>query len=287
MRGRGRRARRILHRGAAAGGIHGDAVHVQPLEHLDVVARQRAGLLDVPGVQRERPAASLGLGRLHSAAFRGQHAHRGLVHVREREALHAAGEQCHAAALGSGGRRHRGHAPSHSRQRHGRRQLHHRDQPSPQTVSRAGWEPSREAPGQPAGDGQRRKRPTHARGIRYQGHQERAKEGVARGPRVPLLDARAGALDQRSVLHTRRTRRHAGQAAEAVVHVRDERRREIGAAFHARLHQIDAPAWRVHFLAPEQIRGTRGEAEAAVDARVDAGDRGAVRAGKRPCPWHV
>ena len=60
-----------------------------------------AGLLDVPGVQRQRAAAALGLGRLHPAPFRGQHAHGGLVHVRERQALHAAGEQRHPAALGA------------------------------------------------------------------------------------------------------------------------------------------------------------------------------------------
>ena len=234
------------------------------------------------GVQRQRPAASLRLGRFHPAPFRGQHAHGGLVHVREREPLHAPGQERHPAALGARGRRRGRDALPHARQRHRRRQFDHRGQSPPQAVWRAGGEPPREAASQPAGDRQRRQGPAHARGVRHQRHQQRAEGGVARGPRVALLDARARALDERPVLHARRARRHARHAAEAVVHVRDERRRQLGPPFHARLHQVDAAAGRVHLLAPQQIRRAGRKAEPAVDARVDARDRRAIGPRKRP-----
>ena len=69
------------------------------LEHLDGVPGQRARLVDVAGVQRQRAAAALRRGRRHPAAFGREHAHGGLVHVPEREALHAAGQHRHLQAL--------------------------------------------------------------------------------------------------------------------------------------------------------------------------------------------
>jgi hypothetical protein len=40
-------------------------------------------------------------------------------------------------------------------------------------------------------------------------------------------------------------------------------------AFGGELHQVDAAAWRVHLLAPEDVGRADGETETAVHALVD------------------
>jgi hypothetical protein len=48
-----------------------------------------------------------------------------------------------------------------------------------------------------------------------------------------------------------------------------EGRGQLRTPFDPGLHQIDSPARRIHFLAPEDIGRARGQAEAAVDAGID------------------
>src|SRR2546429_4156858 len=54
---------------------------------------------------------------------------------------------------------------------------------------------------------------------------------------------------------------------------------DVETAFRHRAHQIDASARRVHFFAEHAIRGTGGEADAAVDARANGIECGGGRGG--------
>ena len=98
-----------------------------------------------------------------------------------------------------------------------------------------------------------------------------------RPPQQPLaqraapaaLHLRPRVLDQLVVLHAGRAGRDAGHAAEAVVECVDHRRRELAALLEPGPHQHDAPAGRVHLLAPERVGRAGGQAEAAVHAVVD------------------
>ena len=151
----------------------------------------------LPGVQRQRAAASLRSGRLHAAAFGGQHAHRRLVDMRERQPLHAAGQQRDLhAPLGPGGRRVTGAhgAGACPRKRDAAAPAPRiATQPAPQTASprsgAAATRASRRA--SPPHERQRHQRQPHPRGIRHQRHQQRAEQPVAGRPRIALLDLRA------------------------------------------------------------------------------------------------
>ena len=65
----------------------------------------------------------------------------------------------------------------------------------------------------------------------------------------------------------------------------DEGRRHLGASFDAGLHQVDAPARRVHLLAPQQIRRTGRQTEAAMDALVDQRGTGSGRCAGLSLAW--
>ena len=89
---------------------------------------------------------------------------------------------------------------------------------------------------------------------------------------------------KRPVLHARRTGRDAGHAAETGVEVPDEALGHADAPFEARLHQVEAAAWRIHLFAPQGIRRARRQAEAAMDALVDERSLGwmvSVEGGRR------
>src|SRR5262249_31313442 len=78
------------------------------------------------------------------------------------------------------------------------------------------------------------------------------------------LDLWARGLDQLVKLYSRRTGRHAGHAAEAVVDVLDEVLGHADLTMRGHLHQLDAPARRVHLLTPKQVCRASRQAEAAV-----------------------
>src|SRR5688500_3035239 len=56
--------------------------------------------------------------------------------------------------------------------------------------------------------------------------------------------------------------------------------RERGTPVYAGLHQVDAPAGRIHFLAPKHVRRAGRQAEPTVHALVDKGRWRCVGAGK-------
>src|SRR5215210_2233928 len=87
---------------------------------------------------------------------------------------------------------------------------------------------------------------------------------------VAALDLLARGLDELVVLHPRRTGRDAGHAPEAEVPVANH------LVVHrllveALVHQVDAPARRVHLLSEEHVRRARRQAEATVHALVYVG----------------
>ncbi len=88
--------------------------------------------------------------------------------------------------------------------------------------------------------------------------------------RAPVLALELGArgFDQPVVLHAGGAGGHAGHAAQAPVEMLDVAVGEPGFAFGAQLHQVDAPAGRIHLFAPQRVGGAGGQAEAAVDALV-------------------
>ena len=95
----------ILHRGSATGRVGDDAIDAGGLEDLDVVTRQLARLVDVARVQRQRTAAALRARRIDAAPFRGKDANGRLVHIGERDPLHAPFEKRDLHALGPDSRR--------------------------------------------------------------------------------------------------------------------------------------------------------------------------------------
>ena len=105
--------------------------------------------------------------------------------------------------------------------------------------------------------------------VRKDGEDAGAHKPVERPSAMVLLDVVAGLLDQPVVLHTRRARRNARHAAETPIEVFDDGVAQRDRPVHEALHQVDAPARRVHLLVPEGIGGARREAEAAVDAVCD------------------
>src|SRR5208282_801051 len=107
-----------------------------------------------------------------------------------------------------------------------------------------------------------------------------AQDPVGHRAGVIALDLGACGFDQFVVLHSRGTRRQARHAAETVVHMVDERRIELDLPlfFQAELHQVDAPARRVHLLAPKCVGRTSSQTEAAVHTLIDqVGRRRMVR----------
>jgi len=113
---------------------------------------------------------------------------------------------------------------------------------------------------------ERRGEGAEACGVGEGGEEETAEEGVGGGARDVAFDLRATVFDELVVLDAGGAGGHAGHAAEAVVHVEAEGLVERRVALGGGLHHVDAAAGRVHLLAPEDVGGAGGEAEAAVDA---------------------
>ena len=209
-----------------------------------------------------------------------EHVDGGALTLREDQPLHAAGQQTdRQPALAAGVRVH----GSASR--------------TATTRRIAGRERQRGAEAIAQGDGQRSSSsfavrrspfgvrcsssdPSHAAGQRRKCEAQpadRASSAKRRGgnrrsaerPRDSAARSARASLDERRVLHAGRTRRDARHAAQAGVEVAHERRRHRRAPFEAGFHQIDAPARRIHLLAPQHVGRAGRQAEAAVHARVD------------------
>ncbi len=84
------------------------------------------------------------------------------------------------------------------------------------------------------------------------------------------LQLRARGLDQAVIFHSGGTRRDACHTAQALVEVPHVGIvHAVDLTFQAHLHQVNAAARRIHLLVPEQVGGTGGQAETAVNALVD------------------
>ena len=115
----------------------------------------------------------------------------------------------------------------------------------------------------------------HAKPARIRHHvgEEQPHQPVEQRPRVGFLDMRAGVIDQMHVVHARGARRHAGEAREAAVDVRDDlggRRRIV---LQHLLDQVDAAARRIELVAQQHI----GRAGRLAEAAMHAGAQNIVR----------
>ena len=234
----------------AARGVHDDEVDV--LECIDECAGECLPLLDPARVHRKRSAAAL-RGSDDLVAVRRQHSRGRRVHVGKHCALDAAREQTDACAsacpeAGVTVATVAVSAPTRS-------DLGERPEPS--------WHRQRSA------DRRQRERRAHAARVGEKPEQQPADEAIAQRPLDLVLDRRARALDESVVANARGARRHAGHAPEAAVEVLGDRGVERDRSVESGVHEVDAPARRVHLLAPEDVRRAGRQAEPAVDAVVD------------------
>ena len=100
----------VLERRAAAGRVDHNLVDVRTFEGGNEASGMLSGVLVLPGMERQRPAAALRGRRIDGATLGGQHAHRALVHVAEEHLLHAARHETDAQTLFARGGRVRGHS---------------------------------------------------------------------------------------------------------------------------------------------------------------------------------
>src|SRR5215210_6910155 len=84
-----------------------------------------------------------------------------------------------------------------------------------------------------------------------------------------VLCRRSRERQQRVVLHARWTCRHTRHAPETGVDVLNEARGVCFTAITPHFHQVDTASGRVVLVAPEDIRGARRQAKAAMDAVVE------------------
>ena len=101
------------------------------------------------------------------------------------------------------------------------------------------------------------------------GGREGSQEAVGGLTRVATLYLLARSLNEFVVLHPRRAGGHAGHTPQALVEVLYGRRGEVEPPFIPRLHQVDAPAWQIHFLTPQEVGRTGRQAETAMRTLVN------------------
>ena len=99
---------------------------------------------------------------------------------------------------------------------------------------------------------------------RNEAHEDGAHEAVGERTAVGFMDLNARMIDEATIIDARRTSRHAGEAAEAMVDRPDILGLDLAAGLEQVLDQIDAPARAVALVAPRRVgRAGRG-AEAAM-----------------------
>src|SRR4051812_17058985 len=116
------------------------------------------------------------------------------------------------------------------------------------------------------------KRPRHpaqAPGMRKHFKNGASEESLAKAPARDPFHSRPGRLQKRVVLHARRARRDARHAPKTRIDMFDEALRVRLPAIAVQFHQVNASAWRVRLLPPQQIRRAGGKTEAAVNAIVE------------------
>src|SRR5580704_5932129 len=83
------------------------------------------------------------------------------------------------------------------------------------------------------------------------------------------LDLRARGFDEFSIVHAGRAGGHAGHATEATVEMADPFGIHFRSAVAREFHEVDAAAWGIHLLAPQNVGGANRQAKAAVHALFD------------------
>ena len=264
----------LLHGGTAAGGVDDDGFDLGLLKERDDAAGHFGGLVFEAGVDHECSAAGLICGGDDFTAFGGQDSGGCGVDVREEDLLNAAGEHAYAAARSGGGSGARWLLACEVRGDHGKKRFHCGEAFGGEFEQAGAADEGLQAGAlveeERCGEG------AETRGIGEGCEEDAAEERVGGGAGDVSLDLRAGVFDELVVLDAGGAGRHAGHAAEAVVHVAAEGLIEGRVALGGGLHHVDAAAGRVHLLAPEDVGGAGGKTKAAVDAVGEEGLRGRV-----------
>ena len=218
-------------------------------------------------MQLQRPATALAPGDDDVPARQRQQAHGVAVDVVEEVALHAPGDDGHAAARLAAGRQVLRQAGLVG---HALEQRVHRGQPRKAGQQAAAPDQALQSPA-PIATGQAQ-HGTEPIGMRQDPEEERRQPALAHRPPAPLHLAPRD-LEQRSELHAGRTRRLARPAAETEIEMTRVGRRRLQPALRHRAHQVQAAARRVHLLAEDAIGGALRQADAAVHARAEHGRR--------------
>src|SRR5579872_86380 len=239
-----------FHRGATAGGVDDDCVARQLLEAVDQRTREAFGFFFTAGVERERAAATLTHGDVDLATFGGKDAQRCRVHVREKDALHATGDESDVHALVALRVDVRGEFLARRRRRSEIRKLR---KPRRQEIqnSRTSNERLQSASNIQL---QRDAKNREARRIRENRKHEVAKELVEKRTLRLRFDLRTRRFDQQIVTNARWTSGDAGHAAETAIEVRAYGLGKRNRVFLDAFHQVDPSARRIHLDAPRTVR---------------------------------
>ena len=240
-------------------------VDLEVLHLGDELAHPLQGRLLAAGMDLERSAAALQRRDQHFASMGCEDPGRGSIDVREKRVLHAPGEQRdpqHPLSPGAEvARRPRRQVGSAERWCHVvetaqglRHQASHRVRLQ------------RPAESQCLGERNRGRDGAHPPRVRQHGEECCARSPDAQAAGKAPFDLRANLLDQTVVLHAGGTRIDACHAAEACIPVAHHLLVHADLSARREVHEQDAPARRIHLLAPEQIGRTRGKAETAMHA---------------------
>lgn len=260
----------VFHVRAATGGVDDDGIDVGLFEDVDGVAGEAEGGGFFSGMDAERATAGLILWGDNFAAFRGEDAGGGGVDVREKGALDTAEEKADTATLFA-------LSESDGRDgfdgRDGREQRVHGGDGFGEQFEKADG-----AKGElQAGFAIKEERPAEqieASGTREGFEEQAAMEFVPGRTMEVAFDLRASGFDEFAVFDTGGAGGHAGDATEAGIEMANECFVEGSGAVEGHFHEIDATAGGIHFFGPEDVGGTDGETEAAVNALVDQIGRG-------------
>src|SRR5712692_6226764 len=254
----------FLHDRAAARRVDDDDVNARPLEDVDRLPRHLLGLFPFPLVDKEGAAALL-IPRNHDlVAVLAQDPGRRSIHLREKEALDAAGEQprpptpltlgrdyfrqvCAQALVGDGGKQGL-HLPQAAEEA--------QDPRGPDQLLEAGplVEPEEAGHGAQA--------PEVGEGM----EDEIAEPTIGRRILIESIDLAPGRFHQEAKLDARRASRLTGAAEEAEVHVLDEIVGDAALPFRRSPYEPDPPTRTIHLVAEDEVGRTRGKTKAAVDA---------------------
>ena len=230
----------------------------------------------------QRTATALAARDYHFDPVAGQQADGRLVDRWIQHPLGATGHQRHAAAPGAMHREQLGSVHRGRPAQPPRRQPHQRTQPPRHEFG--------ERPRQQGAD----QRYAEQEGPRQHQRQHGSQHAFAQGAAVCPFNMGAADVDQMHVMHPRRAGRHATEAGQATVDMRDHRRRRGAVFLQHVLDLVNPAAGAVQLVAAQHIGRAGREAETAMDASAQdfIGDldvgigelfRGEIRLHRRAC----